>query len=97
MDKRPDHLLVGHNLRNFDLPMINILCKQTHRQNVLDSLILSKKLGYIAAGHGLAAWALRLDLEKIEFNDYSKPTKEMKEYCKQDVVINERLYLFLIS
>ena len=57
MDKRPNHLLVGHNLRKFDLPMINILWKQTHRQNIVDTLILSRDLGYIAGGHSLAVWA----------------------------------------
>ena len=46
-------------------------------------------------GHSLKSWGERLGSAKIEFEDFSKYTAEMLEYCKQDVKLCSQVYNYL--
>jgi DNA polymerase I-like protein with 3'-5' exonuclease and polymerase domains len=47
--------------------------------------------------HSLAAWGKRLDLEKIEYLDFSEFNSEMLKYCINDVEITYKLYHYLMD
>jgi DNA polymerase I-like protein with 3'-5' exonuclease and polymerase domains len=43
-------------------------------------------------GHSLAAWGKRLKFPKMECDNYSEYTEDMLEYCKNDVLLTEKVY-----
>ena len=90
-------LWVYHNGIDFDIPAIELLVpdvRGVHRpDNTVDTLICSRLFNYnLLGGHGLDAWGRRFNSPKIEFNDYSKLTQEMVDYCIQDTEVTYRLF-----
>lgn len=92
-------LYVGHNILKFDGPTLNRLANTVLGVGCcIDTLVLSTLYSpSIAGGHSLAAWGERLNKGKIEFNDWSRLTTEMIEYCHQDVAITAELFVKLIA
>jgi len=89
---------VGHNSISFDSPVLSRLWGVTipvSRQ--WDTLVMSRLWQPTLDGHGLEAWGNRLGEAKIQFQDFSKYTEEMKTYCKQDVKVTEKLYKTLVK
>ena len=100
-------VLIGHNIINFDLPTIKKLYPDFTYNNVLDTLIISK-LKYpnllmidanrksippkLKGSHSLKAWGYRTRTYKGDYDDWSKLTSEMVEYCRQDVDSNYVMY-----
>lgn len=100
------HTLVGHNIINFDLPVLNKLYGFEHKGKLLDTLLVSKlkytnlvlidsnnsKLPHKLRGsHSLKAWGYRLGNYKEVHEDWSQLSEEMVHYCKQDVEVNYTL------
>lgn len=104
--------LIGHNIVMFDLPVLQLYgvldysigfpekestlfgkpCKIT------DTLLLSKLLNADRfGGHSLDAWGKRLGNHKGNFNDWTKFSQEMLDYCVQDTAVNASVYLKLID
>lgn len=91
---------IGHNVVNYDLPVVERLIGHgiISKDQVEDTYIMSLMYNFdIPNGHSLEAWGVRLGFPKISFNDFSKFSKEMLEYCKQDVLLTSALYTFLSS
>jgi DNA polymerase-1 len=90
-------ILVGHNVLWFDLPVLNRLWKLgLNPESCLDTLVVSRLINsWDYSRHSLSEWGSRLGLEKFDFNDWSKLTDEMIEYCIRDVEVNERVFDFL--
>jgi DNA polymerase-1 len=91
------HVFVGHNLLSFDAPTLNrLLGTSISRNRIVDTLVLSYLYNpKLPGGHSLEAWGKRLKQPKAEFNDFSRFSPEMLEYCKQDVKVTKELYLRL--
>jgi DNA polymerase-1 len=90
-------LLVGHNIINFDLMVLKKLFGYNVKPStkVQDTLLLSQILNYRrfpSARHGLADWGEHLGVPKFDFSDWSGFSKEMLEYCIQDVKVNVVVY-----
>ena len=86
---------VFHNGLGFDVPVINKLLGQViDPQKVIDTLVVSRLVDYTldGAGHSLKAWGKRLGDFKIGFNDFTKLSDEMIEYCEQDVAVTVKVY-----
>lgn len=104
--------LIGHNLAMFDMPVLQLYgvldysigfpgkestlfgkpCKIT------DTLLLSKLLNADRfGGHSLEAWGKRLGNYKGNFNDWTKFSQEMLEYCVQDTAVNASVFLKLLE
>lgn len=89
---------IGHNSIDYDSYIIEKLWGYKIPVNKqIDTLVLSRLCNPVLDGHSLDAWGKRLGDHKIEFNDWSQYTEEMKVYCKQDVALTEKLYLHLVS
>lgn len=90
--------LIGHNILEYDLKVVSLLYGNVFSSSCLytDTLILSRLLnvGRIG-GHSLEAWGHTLQFPKGNYNDFSKFTMEMLEYCKNDVELNAKVYLEL--
>ena len=51
----------------------------------------------LQGGHSLGDWGVRLRFPKGDFHDFSKFSKEMLIYCRQDVALTKRVYLVLVA
>lgn len=96
-------VVVGHNLVDYDLPVLAKLACRDLSFPVFDTLVLSRMLDPDRfGGHSLKAWGIRLGVLKGEFGNkddeeetWDKFTEEMYEYCEQDVVVLKALYTHL--
>ena len=92
------HELIGHNIIQFDLPVLRRVFDFVPRGRVTDSLVVSRCLyPDRPGGHSLAAWGERLGYEKGEFTGFDSLSVEMLEYCRRDVEVNARLYRRLLA
>lgn len=88
---------IGHNIIDFDFPVL-----QKHFPSIMepkdglyDTLVVSRLLKFsLDGGHSLEAWGHRLGHKKATFNDFSKFSQEMLDYCRQDVEVTHRFYDF---
>jgi len=89
------NLLIGHNLLGYDWPVLHT-CVAVDTQailgNVVDTLIISKIVDYSRDGHSIEDYGKEFNLEKGKFNDFSKYSQEMEDYCVRDIEICERIY-----
>jgi DNA polymerase-1 len=92
-------LYVGHNTLKFDAPvLVRLAGVNLSVSNCIDTLVLSTLYSpSLVGGHSLGAWGERLGQSKIEFDDFSKLTPEMVEYCHRDVSITCELFKRLIK
>lgn len=88
-------LFIGHNILGFDAPVLNRLLELPFKldaSNCIDTLVLSTLYSpSISGGHSLDAWGQRLKERKTEFNDWSKLSQEMIDYCHQDTKVTSIL------
>lgn len=87
-------VLIGHNLLSFDAKPLNKLWGANIKyDDCIDTLVLSYLYNPVMeGGHSLAAWGERLKCPKSDFDDWSKYTDEMKDYCIQDTLVTVKLY-----
>jgi hypothetical protein len=89
-----DRVLVGHNFIGYDLVMLNRHWGSgISIQRVVDTFVLSSFtilfcLADILSGLG----DNRLKFPKDEYNDFSRLSPEMVEYCSRDTSLTARLY-----
>jgi DNA polymerase-1 len=91
-------LVVGHNFKGYDAPVIKRLSDGLiDLTRVEDTLDLSRRLFPNRSSHSLEAWGLEFGYPKLHFKDFSKFSPEMVPYCERDVRLNKRLYEFLLD
>ena len=91
--------LIGHNIIGFDIPVIKKLTRvDLSNKKLIDTLVLSRLFNPTReGGHSLEMWGYKLNYNKIEFEDYSRYSKEMMQYCVRDVQLNTQVYHRLIQ
>ncbi len=84
-----DFPVVGHNLIGFDLPVLDKLWGITvDKRRVRDTLVLSRLANpQREGGHRLANWG-----GKGDHDDWSCLSREMVDYCAQDVRVTAKAY-----
>lgn len=91
--------VIGHNIIQYDLPVVEkLLDVYFDPRCVTDTVVLSRLLNVgRPGGHSLEAWGEKLKHPKIGLDiiDWSKLTPEILERCKNDVLLNEKVYLEL--
>lgn len=92
-------LRAGHNILDFDDPtMKKLYGLELSESTAVDTLVMSR-LFYPdrPGGHSLGSWGIRLHCHKGDFNDFSKFTEEMYEYCLQDGLVNYKLLQYFLK
>lgn len=89
-----DTIWVGHNFISFDGPTLNrLIGANIDLGRVVDTLVLSYLYdANMPGGHSLKAWGERLKDLKGIYDDWTKFTPEMLEYCVQDVALGVRVF-----
>lgn len=94
--------LSGHNIIQYDLPVLHKFFKWKFAGKIVDTLVLSRLLFPDLLKHSLAYFGEQLGVQKMEYEDAFGPgdpwlqyNEKMGEYCKQDVTVLIALYDFL--
>lgn len=92
-------VLIGHNIIGFDIPAIQqVTGIDLLEKKCYDTLIMSQTLRYKRTHrHGLKGWGEHLKNSKLDYDDWSKYTKEMLTYCVQDVELNTEVFFRLMA
>ncbi len=89
-------VLIGHNIIGYDNVVIKKLFNIDLSFNTvknLDTLIMSRVFNYARpGGHSLKNWGKLVGDDKISYDDWTQYSKEMLEYCIQDVMVNVKIY-----
>jgi len=86
-------ILVGHNIKRYDIPAIKKLTGYIHKGTVIDTLALSWYLYPEYEEHGLEIWGERLGVAKPVITDWENQSLEDYVHrCSTDVVINTILF-----
>tara|TARA_R110000796_G_scaffold37491_3_gene94564 strand:- start:1417 stop:3102 length:1686 start_codon:yes stop_codon:yes gene_type:complete len=91
-------MFVGHNLIDYDVPVINRLLKMNIRLDQMgDTMIMSQlDSNKRDGGHSLRNWGNILNHPKDDFSDFSSGlTEEMLLYCKNDVDLTGKVWMTL--
>lgn len=94
-----DHWIVAHNGLSYDIYHLNrLLGLNIDNGRVVDTLVLSYLYHpHLPGGHSLEAYGERFNYPKGDFNDWSKYSPEMLEYCQQDVRLTTRVFKNLVT
>jgi len=90
--------LIGHNIIGYDIPVIKRLAGvDLFDKKIVDTLVLSRLFNPTREGnHGLEGWGYRLGFKKGDFGKaegaWEVYTPEMLKYCKNDVLLNTKVY-----
>lgn len=85
--------IIGHNIIEFDIPVLRKLYGFKPTGRVTDTLVTSRTLYPDRdGGHSLREWGSRLGYPKGDFTDFEKLSPEMLEYCERDVRLNFEIW-----
>ncbi len=86
--------LIGHNIINFDVPVLRSITGMDWSFRLRDTLVLSRLHNpSLDGGHSLRAWGERLGDYKDDYQGgWEEYSHDMLEYCKQDVRVTKSLY-----
>jgi len=94
-------VLIGHNIIGFDIPVIKKLYNIDLFKDkiIVDTLVMSRLFDPVRdGGHSLSNWGYIVHCPKgKEPNDWEVYTEDMLKYCKQDVILNEKIFNYLTS
>ena len=91
--------LVGHNIINFDVPILRRITGMDWSFNLRDTLVLSRLHNpSLDGGHSLRSWGERLGNYKDDYQGgWEEYSHEMLQYCQQDVRVTKALYHHLVT
>jgi len=94
-------LLSGHNILMYDMLILEKLLgwKPKKKHKLVDTMIMSQVLNYkrFGFGHSLKAWGNFFNYPKVEHEDWSQYSPEMRNRCVVDVQLNVKVYNYLIN
>jgi len=94
-------LLAGHHILMYDVLILEKLLgwKPKKNQKLVDTMIMSQVLNYkrFGFGHSLKAWGEFFNYPKVEHEDWTQYSPEMKNRCVVDVKLNVRVYNYLVN
>ena len=90
--------VIGHNIIGYDIPVCErLLATDFSGLKITDTLVMSRLADPQRDAHSLAYWGEQLGYPKGTYEDWSRYTVEMRDYCEQDVNVNEQVYRRVLS
>lgn len=84
--------IVGHNIINYDIPVIRKFYPWFKPPKIDDTFILSSLFEPDRDGHGLADWGLKFGIPKPVHEDWSQYSEAMRHRNIEDVRITQRVW-----
>ena len=91
--------VIGHNIIGYDIPVLErLLGTDFSKCKITDTLVLSRLANPSRdGGHSLENWGSLLNQPKGDYSDWDNFSKDMVEYCVQDVRVNTLVYNRLLQ
>jgi len=89
--------LVGHNIIGYDIPVLEKLVYGFKWEGAVEDTLVMSRLDNPSRKHNLKAWGEYLGDYKIGFEDFTKYSDAMKEYCIQDVSVTYKVYDLMLQ
>jgi len=92
-------VLVGHNILSYDFPVLRRLHGLMQPKCIVDTVVVSRLMypdinSHPFGGNSLEEWGQHLGFPKMDYQGgWAEYNDEMGTYCKNDVVLGERIYL----
>jgi len=96
-DLLSSHILIGHNISGFDLPLVEKLYGMKYTGTVRDTLCMSRLFNPERFQHSLDSYGTQLGRAKPVHEDWSRYSEEMLHRCSEDVEINHLVYTHLLE
>ena len=98
MESEADRLIF-HNGISFDVPVLEKLLDLDFSDVLIEDTLVMSQLykPRLDGGHSLSSWGDRLGFAKGDYEDWSKFTPEMLDYCIRDTKVTTKLYKYLLS
>ena len=91
--EREGIILVGHNIKMYDIPVIKKILNYEYKGESIDTLPISWYLFPTRPEHGLESWGVTVGVAKPVIEDWKEGTLESYVIrCKTDVVINTIMF-----
>lgn len=91
-------ILVGHNIKKFDIPHIERLLNIKVKARIIDTLALSWYLFPFRPKHGLDEWGEHLGIQKPPIDNWvDLPIEDYIYRCTEDTKINDKLFNMQIT
>lgn len=101
-------VLIGHNIIDYDLPLLEKLYGFSYKGRVVDTLVMSRlhnpnrvlpphATDRRAGPHSLYAWGVRVGVDKPDYEEWEEFDEEMLHRCSEDVVINKLTFFELMK
>jgi DNA polymerase I len=87
--------LIGHNIVQYDLPVLKKICGLEYSGTVMDTMLMSQTCNYKRfgnRGHSLEVWGEFLGVPKPEILQWTVYDPEFLHRCTEDVRINLRVW-----
>jgi len=91
--------LIFHNGISFDVPVLERLLDIDFSDILIEDTLVMSQLykPRLDGGHSLSAWGDRLGFAKGDYDDWSKFTEEMLQYCIRDTKVTTKVYKYLLA
>ena len=93
--------LIGHNILQYDLLVLEKLLgwRPRHSVRLIDTMVMSQVLDYMrfGFGHSLKRWGEFFKFPKVEHEDWTQYSSDMRNRCVIDVELNKKVYDHLIN
>ncbi len=90
------NVLIGHNIVDYDIPVMRKLFEDFDPMHLFDTLVLSRMLAPDRFSHSLKSYGKQLDNAKGDYGEqeeaWDKFSEDMYWYCFQDVNLNKDVY-----
>lgn len=93
-------LLIGHNLRGYDVFQIERLLEGLVKfdpDRIVDTLELARAVFPHFEKHGLESWGERLGFPKLEYKVFDRFEPQMVPYCERDCRLTRKLLDHLLD
>jgi hypothetical protein len=91
-------ILVGHNIKRFDIPVLNRLLNTLIKVRLIDTLAISWYLFPFRPKHDLDGWGEYFGIEKPPIDDWKNlPIDTYIHRCSEDNKINDKLFNMQIA
>jgi len=100
-------VLIAHNGTGYDFPLLEKLHEYVYKGNREDTMVMSKLYSpnrFVPPNcpvrnkpHALVTWGYRVGLGKVEHEDWTQYSPEMRHRCERDTAITLRAYNILLA
>lgn len=96
---RSQDIILGHNIIEYDIPLLNKLYDFKYEGIVIDTLVMSRLIApdYMKGRYSIEEWGKHVGIGKPEHETWDRYDSDMLHRCERDTEINKRIVPLLLK